>query len=192
MPDLNELLQRSACHHRKLCPRQVLGVRLGMAGGAALGLEVPRSDKRLLAIAETDGCFVDGVEAATGCAVGHRTLRVEDYGKVAVTIVDTQTGRAVRLAPRSDVRERARARCPDERRPYEAQLMAYQLLPDGELLTVAEVRLVDSIEKIISRANVRVSCEVCGEEIINEREIVDAGRTLCRACAGTPYYSSAG
>ena len=34
-----------------------------------------------------------------------------------------------------------------------------------------------------------VSCEGCGEEIINEREIVRAGRTLCRSCAGAGYYS---
>jgi formylmethanofuran dehydrogenase subunit E len=45
----------------------------------------------LLTILETDGCAADGVSAATGCWVGRRTLRVEDFGKVAATFVDTQT-----------------------------------------------------------------------------------------------------
>ena len=192
MPGLNDLLENSARHHKRLCPRQVLGVRLGLAGAATLGLEAPRSDKRLLVVTETDGCFVDGVEAATGCSVGHRTLRIEDYGKVAATFVDTVTGRAVRLAPRTDVRERAAAFCPDEPRPYEAQLRAYQVMPDPELLTVQEVRLAADVEKIVSKARVRVACEACGEEIINEREVIADGRTLCRACAGASYYVPAG
>jgi formylmethanofuran dehydrogenase subunit E len=34
-----------------------------------------------------------------------------------------------------------------------------------------------------------VNCQVCGEEIINEREIVHEGSTLCRACAGQAYYA---
>lgn len=53
----------------------VLGVRIGIAGAASLGLEVPRDDKRLLVILETEGCFADGVEVTTGHTVGHPTLR---------------------------------------------------------------------------------------------------------------------
>jgi formylmethanofuran dehydrogenase subunit E len=30
--------------------------------------------------------------------------------------------------------------------------------------------------------------EVCGEEIINEREVVRDGNVLCKACAGQSYY----
>ncbi len=36
---------------------------MGLAGASALGLDVPRSDKGLLVILETDGCFADGIEA---------------------------------------------------------------------------------------------------------------------------------
>ena len=71
------------------------------AAAAMLELEVPRKDKRLLVIVETDGCFVDGVEAAVGVSVGGRTLRVEDYGKIAATFVDVKTERALRVAPRN-------------------------------------------------------------------------------------------
>src|SRR5512135_3550111 len=107
MLSLEELLRLAAEDHSHLCPRQVLGVRMGMAGAALLGLQAPRTDKRLLVIVETDGCFVSGIEAATGSAVNHRTLIVEDYGKIAATFVDTLNGQALRLAPRSDVRQRA-------------------------------------------------------------------------------------
>src|SRR5512142_3328691 len=105
MLDISALLALSNARHSHLCPRQVLGVRMALAGARGLGLDCPRRDKRLLVIAETDGCFVDGLEVACGVTPGHRTLRIEDYGKVAATFVDTRSGNAVRLAPRLDVRQ---------------------------------------------------------------------------------------
>jgi len=188
MHELQTILEISTARHSHLCPRQILGARIGLAGGAALGLELPRTDKRLLIILETDGCFADGVEVATGCTVGHRTLRVEDYGKIAATFVDVKSGAAVRIAPRLDVRERAYAYAPTEPRHYFAQLQAYQIMPDSELLTIEPVTLTTPIAEIVSRPGVRVNCAHCGEEIINEREVKVGERALCRACAGQRYY----
>ncbi|MEW6402974.1 MAG: formylmethanofuran dehydrogenase subunit E family protein [Chloroflexota bacterium] len=71
------LLEKSLQDHDHPCPRQILGVRIGLAGMKTLGLHEPPAKKQLLVIAETDGCFVDGVIAATHCTVGHRTLRSE-------------------------------------------------------------------------------------------------------------------
>ncbi len=185
---LSHLLETSAARHSHLCPRQVLGARIGLAGAAVLRLDVPRGDKRLLITIETDGCFADGIEAATGCTIGHRTLRVEDYGKIAATFVDVKMGQAVRVAPRLDVRERAYACVPDEPRHYFAQLKAYQVMPDYELLSIQPVQLTTPIEAIVSRAGVRVNCDLCGEEIINEREVRRDRQVLCRSCAGQGYY----
>ncbi len=186
--DIQSLLERSMQDHDHLCPRQILGVRIGMAGMKALGFSEPPQNKRLLIISETDGCFVDGVIAATGCTVGHRTLRVEDYGKVAVTFVDTKTGQAVRVAPRLDIRERAVAFVPEEPRHYFAQMQAYQTMPDEEMLTTVEVNMITPIEEIISHPGIRVICDICGEEVMNEREIRRNGLTLCRSCATPAYY----
>jgi formylmethanofuran dehydrogenase subunit E len=189
--DITSLIERSMQDHDHLCPRQILGVRTGLAGLKALGFNEPPLEKRLLVISETDGCFVDGVIAVTNCTVGHRTLRVEDYGKVAVTFVDTRTGYAVRVAPRLDVRQKASTFVPDEPRPYFAQMQAYQRMPDEELLTVEEVTLTTPVGEIISRPGMRVNCDVCGEEIMNERELVQEGVPLCRPCAGHGYYQKA-
>jgi formylmethanofuran dehydrogenase subunit E len=142
----------------------------------------------LLVISETDGCFVDGVIAATDCTVGHRTLRVEDYGKVAITFVDTQTGRAVRVAPALDIRKKASVHAPNEPRHYFAQMQSYQTMPDKEMFTIQEVELNTPVKKIVSRPGMRVNCSACGEEIMNEREVVRDGRSLCQACAGNAYY----
>ena len=161
---------------------------MGLAGAAELGISVPQTKKQLLAIVETDGCFISGVAAATACGVHRRTLRVKDYGKIAVTFVDTETAEAVRVAPQIGVRERARTYAPEHSKRYFAMLHGYQRMPTDELLTLTRVKLVRDIGDIISRAGVRVDCAACGEEIINEREQLKAGRNLCRACVGGAYY----
>jgi formylmethanofuran dehydrogenase subunit E len=188
MTELQTLLDKSCESHSHLCPRQILGVRIGLAGAAALKLEPPQPEKRLLVILESDGCFADGVIAATGCTVGHRTLRVEDYGKVAATFVDTQNGQAVRVAPVLDARQKAWAYAPGETLHYSAQLQAYRIIPDEELLSIQPAQLAVPVEVIVSRPGVRANCECCGEEIINEREVHVDGQVLCRACAGQAYY----
>lgn len=186
--NLQPLLDLSSRDHDHLCPRQILGVRLGLAGMTALGFDVTPDKKRLLVITETDGCFTDGLSAATHCTVGHRTLRVEDYGKTAATFVNTKTGLAVRVAPVLDIRQKAYVYAPNEARHYFAQMQAYQIMPDKEMFTVTEVQLTASIEAILSRPGVRVDCDVCGEEIMNKREVKQNGLTLCRACAHGGYY----
>lgn len=189
MADLQTILELSAAQHKHLCPRQVLGARIGLAGAAALGLDVPRKDKRLLIITETDGCFADGLAAATGCTMGHRTLRLADYGKIAATFVDVKTETAVRVAPQLDVRQKAHQYAPDEQKHYYAQLIGYQQMPDEELLTIRPVSLTTPVKEIVSRNGVRVNCAHCGEEIINEREVMVGERPYCIACAGPAYFA---
>jgi formylmethanofuran dehydrogenase subunit E len=186
--DISHLLEKSAKEHSHLCPRQILGVRIGLAGMKTLGFDEPPAKKQLLVISETDGCFVDGVIAATGCTAGHRTLRVEDYGKVAATFIDTKTGLAVRVAPALNLRQKACTYAPSEPRSYFAQMQAYQVMPDEEMLMVQDVLLNTPIEQLVSRPGVRVNCDVCGEEIMNEREVHQHGLTLCRTCAEGGYY----
>jgi len=190
MKALQTLLDESAARHSHLCPRQVLGVRMGLYAGELLGLDLPQADKRLLVIVETDGCTVDGLAAATGCSVGRRTMRIEDYGKVAASFVDSQTGRALRLIPLPDSRREAAAYAPEANGDWQAQLLGYQHIPAEALFTVQTIELTTPVEKIISRPGAKAICEACREEINNERERILEGRVLCRACAGQAYYST--
>lgn len=188
-------LVRAACieaasDHERLCPRQVLGVRLGLAGARALDVPVPAIDKRLLIFAETDGCFVDGVGAATGCTVGHRTLRMVDYGRVAITAVDTRSSRAVRVAPRTDVRELVARAVPDEPRQYQAQLAGYQSLADSVLLTIQPVEIALDLDALLGERGVRMSCVRCGEEVLNRREVATPEGPQCLGCHAPAYYRS--
>lgn len=191
MKPLADLLHDACAHHERLCPRQVLGVRIGRLAGTLLAIDVPQADKRLLTICETDGCFVDGVSAATGCYVGRRTLRVVDFGKPAAVFVDTANERAVRITPHIDVRTLAWRYAPDASSRWEAQLLGYQRMPDEDLLRYAWVTLDARVSALVGQPGSRVHCGVCGEEIINQREVLWQSQVLCRGCAGEVYYRPA-
>lgn len=189
------LLNESASRHHRLCPRQVLGVRIGLAGLRILGLHhesdfapFRNEDKRLLTISETDGCGSDGIAVATDCSVGRRTLRILDYGKVAATLIDTINNRAVRLAPTQAARNLAVSYAPEKDSSWHSYLAGYQLVPDHLLLKVERVELTRDIAEILSKPGFRVICDHCHEEIMNEREVNFDGLKLCRSCAGDHYY----
>lgn len=189
---LAQSLERSSALHAHLCPRQVLGARMGILAGRLLGVDLPQTEKRLLAIVETDGCFADGVAAAANCWVGRRTMRVEDYGKTAVTFVDTVSGAAVRITPHPQARSLAADYALAAHNRWETMLLGYQRMPDEELLQVWWVELTTPVAEIVSRPGIRANCEVCGEEIINQREVILDRRVVCRSCAGAGYYQAQG
>ena len=161
---------------------------MGLAGLTALGLEAPVSKQTALVIVETDGCFADGIEVATAATIGHRTLRVNDFGKIAATFADVKSGRTIRLSPAADARQSACMYAPTEERHYFAQLQGYQLMPDKELFRFQEVTLDPPLEYLLSKPSVRVKCDLCGEEIINERQVQSGDLMLCRTCAQQGYY----
>lgn len=161
---------------------------MGLLAGRLLGLGLPRTDKRLYVLVETDGCLADSISVATGCWLGHRTLRLVDHGKTAATFVDTETGRAVRIWPHPEGRRRALDHAPAARGRWRAQLEAYQVMPDAELLRAAPVTLEIDLDAIRSRPGRRVACADCAEDVVNEREVLRDGATLCRSCAGDRYY----
>lgn len=186
-----ELLAELAVMHKHLCPRQVLGLRMGIFAGALLRLDLPRRDKRLYTFVETDGCFVDGITITTGCSIGHRTLRLMDYGKVAATFFDTKTGNAIRIRPSPQCRTHALNYAPNSPNRWRAQLDAYQIMPAEELLSACEVKLLVDLKKLISKPGVRVNCSVCEEEILNRREVIRDDKVLCISCADGGYVRCA-
>jgi formylmethanofuran dehydrogenase subunit E len=188
MANLAQLLTQSARMHSHLCPRQVLGARMGLYAGKILSLDLPQARKRLHTFVETDGCAADGISVATGCWLGRRTLHLMDFGKIAATFIDSQTGQAVRISPHPSCRQEALQYAPEAHNTYQAQLEAYQIMPDECLFVLQNVELTVSLEAIISRKAAHAYCQRCGEEIKNEREVFQDGEVLCRGCAGEAYY----
>jgi formylmethanofuran dehydrogenase subunit E len=189
MKTLEEYITHAAQNHGHMCPGQLLGIRMAMFGLTALGFDDPvKYRKRLLTFVEIDRCAADAISLVTGCRLGKRSLKFRDYGKVAATFVDLESGRAVRIAARDDSRERAKSMFPVLSDPYQAQLEAYKVMGDGELFTLQRVRVTLGPADLPGRPRSRVNCESCGEGINDGRERRTDGRILCRPCAGEGYY----
>ena len=190
MKDFQEFLQAASTTHGHRCAGQVLGVRMAQAALKALGVDPEVERKRLIVFVETDRCAADAVAWVAEVSLGKRTLKFLDYGKMAATFYDLQTGRAVRVAARESARERAWDYAPSDLDRHAAQLVAYQQMPDEELLTLAEVGVTLSEYDLPGRPLKVVVCDGCGEGINDNREVRRNGATLCRSCAGESYYVS--
>lgn len=188
MKSLEDYLAIAEAAHGHLCAGQVLGVRLAMLGLRELGIEDPvRERKRLLTHVEIDRCVTDAVALVANCRLGKRALKFHDWGKVAATFVDLQTGRAIRIAARESSKQRAREMFPEMEKEA-GQQQAYRVLPDDELFTRQWVRVEVRPEDLPGFKGPRVVCAQCGEGINFQREVQRDGRTLCRSCAGESYY----
>lgn len=187
MRTFDELLEEAVAFHGHLCPGQVLGVRMAMAGCRALGIEEPKGmGKGLVVFVEIDRCAADALQAVTGCSLGKRTLKHLDYGKMAATFVRAPTGEAVRVVARDDARERAGAYAPGIADPRKAQIAAYRVMPETELL---RLELVVIRPGWLDRPRLRVPCQLCGEGVNYGLEVVSDGLTLCRPCSAGGYYT---
>jgi len=188
MKTLEQYLDEAALAHGHICAGQVLGVRLAMFGLRELGIEDPERDrKRLVTYVEIDRCVTDAVALVAGCRLGKRALKFLDWGKVAATFVDLQSGRAVRIVAREDSKKRAGEMFPALEKE-QGQQQAYRVLADEELFEKQWVGVKILPEDLPGYKGARVVCEECGEGINFKREVAFNGRTLCRSCAGQRYY----
>ncbi len=161
-----------------------------MLGLKEIGIEDPKGKdrKRLMVFVEIDRCATDAIQSVTGCSLGKRSLRWIDYGKMAVTFLDLETGRARRIVAREEARELSKKYFPEMEDKYRRQLEAYKVMPDSELFDIQNVRVIVNEADMPGRPGRRVQCEVCGEWVQDFRDIERDGKILCRPCAQGGYY----
>lgn len=199
MKDFEEMFNTGLKFHGHKCPAMPMGLRAGMAAMKALGVERAQ-DKELFIKSETGkghaaGCFLDGLMTATGCTYGKSNIEKLYYNKMAFTLIDTQTGRAVRVslkpgffenALKSPFVEKRKAGVPPQ--DIEPEVLAPLLdritsLPESEFLDIGDVHTVD-VKKGKGVFAAR-PCEACGElTFVNKlRQTVD-GKLACIPCSG--------
>src|SRR5689334_259565 len=189
MKSLNEYLELAAVAHGHLCAGQVLGVRLAMLGIRELGLDPIAERKRIVTYVEIDRCVTDAVALVANCRLGKRALKFRDWGKVAATFVDLQSGRAVRIAAKESSKQAAREMFPELGKDA-GQQKAYAQLSDEILFDKQWVKVEVLPEDLPGFKGPRVVCTQCGEGINFKREVIVGGLTLCRSCAGEKYYQA--
>jgi formylmethanofuran dehydrogenase subunit E len=106
MKSFEQLLAESTSIHGHLCAGQVIGVRMSMAALDRIGIADPKGAdrKKLYVLVEIDRCATDAIQSVTGCSLGKRSLRWLDFGVMAATFVNLETGRSVRVIAREEAR----------------------------------------------------------------------------------------
>src|SRR6185436_12957282 len=128
MKTLDEYLVDAERAHGHLCAGQVLGVRMAMFGLERLGIDDPQGAhrKRLVTFVEIDRCATDAVGVVTGCRLGKRALKFRDFGKMAATFIDLETGRAIRVSARESSKDLAKTMYPHLPTKNQQQMQAYR------------------------------------------------------------------
>jgi formylmethanofuran dehydrogenase subunit E len=185
MRNLDELLNEASAIHGHHCAGQILGVRMAMVGCREVGIDEPKGCKKLVVYAEIDRCATDAVQAVTGCSLGKRSLKFLDYGKMAITFLNTESGQAVRVLAKDDARKLVPHYVPESLQPRDAQKQAYRIMPEDALFAVTPVVMDVSVQELPGYRGKRVQCAQCGEGINFNREVEIGGRLLCIPCART-------
>lgn len=190
MKSLLEYLADAEVAHGHLCAGQVLGVRLAMFGLRKLGIEDPqgRDRKRIVTFVEIDRCATDAIMVVTGCRLGKRALKFRDWGKMAATFVDLESGKAVRIAATESSKALASAMHPEVESKNQQQMLAYQEMEDDQLFSSQWVKVELPSQEFPGYKGERIVCAECGEGISYSREVRREGKILCRACAGERYW----
>jgi formylmethanofuran dehydrogenase subunit E len=190
---IDELLKEAELAHGHLCAGQVLGVRMAMLGLEMLGIDDPRGKdrKRLVTYVEIDRCATDAVAVVTGCRLGKRALKFRDWGKMAATFVDLESGRAVRVAALESSKQKARELHPEIENKNRQQMLAYREMSDVDLFSTEWVKVEVAPWEKPGYKGEKIVCAKCGEGIQFKKEILRDGQLLCRGCAGEQYWTKA-
>jgi len=194
----HEILLDTLKFHGHRCWASVAGVRVGLAALRTLG--VKRSGgTQLYAILETGEehggmCYGDGVQYTTGCTFGKGNIRKEPRGKLAFTLIDKDSNRAVRvsykptlqkqIAASAFMQQRAAGYQPDEI-PEADQMALVDLVwnaPEADILTVGEVLTYD--HNWLPEVMGFTKCESCGELVAHAYVRLVGERKMCIPCSG--------
>ena len=194
MQNFETLLKGSAEAHGHLCPGQVVGVRMAMLGCRLIGLDDPRAQdqiKKIIVYVEMDRCTSDAIAHVTGVKLGRRSLKFMDYGIMAATFVNLETGKAYRILSTEEARDLVPVYAPEIEGKSMQQLEAYLRMPDSVLFRVHQVQVPMSEFDLPGPTRSKVSCSQCGQVVRDHREVHVDGMTLCKPCAYGAYFKNA-
>jgi formylmethanofuran dehydrogenase subunit E len=189
-----DVIKQTVAFHGHMCPGLAIGIRAAEVALRDIGPHA--HDEEVVAMVETDMCGVDGIQFLTGCTFGKGNLIHLDYGKNAFTFFRRSDGKAIRIVARPDILE---SRDPEwealrdkmthgdltaeeQQRFQELHQARCQHILDASLDELFE--LTEPQENIPRHARIMESltCESCGEKVMESRTRRFAGKTLCIPC----------
>jgi len=206
--DLQGLLQRAAEIHGHICPGLAAGVKAAATAMRRLDLQSEGMED-VMAEVECNNCFVDGIQAVSGCTLGNNALIYRDLGKTAVTFYCRGNSTGLRLC----VREMGPGVALDDDEAEEADRLFEKAVEERKELDETESRRFRELWRTASQGildmpadeffrieTVEVSppsfapifdsaeCSVCGEEVMETRARLQGGEPVCLSCSGEHHW----
>ena len=186
--------------HGHRCWASTVGVRAGLAALGALGTGSSggKSLHAIVDIGDHHGamCFADGIQVTTGCTLGKGNITKSGKGKLAVTLIDTATGRKVHVAYKPTLQPQIRASAFMQKRaagvppteiPEAEQWELVHLIWDAPEADVLTTRPVEPAEWRPPEEIVRFAvCPKCGQLVAEPYLRVVNGEAVCIDCSGYP------
>ena len=165
---------------------------MAMLGARLLGMEVPchiADLKKLIVFVEMDRCTSDAVAHTIGVKLGRRSLKFKDYGIMAATFHNLETGQSFRIISTEKSRGLIDEYAPEVEGKVDRQIEAYKRMPEKVLFRVQKVKVRLSGLDLPGPTRKKVVCQACGQVIRDGKERLVNGKIFCRPCAGEAYFS---
>ncbi len=200
--DEREYLYAALTLHGHACGGMPMGFVGGLAALRALGIERERNMDTVAIVhagrGHAAGCFVDGVQFATGCTFGKGVMQRAPKGKWSFELIHKPSGRAVRVRIRNAILDRAFAApfITDYRKKgvRPTDIPAQVAHPGFKRLFGLDAEEVVKIEGPYERhlpkpkpCFERVVCSVCGASVAENYARREEGAAVCVDCT---HYAS--
>ncbi|MDO5044380.1 MAG: FmdE family protein [Coriobacteriia bacterium] len=176
----DEDLEIAVNFHGHLCAGQVIGTRLCRIALEYFGIDEPETYRDLIAVSETDRCLADTLISVAHCHPGRRRFKMYDYGKMAASFYDIQSGKAIRIASKTTPQP---VKGKDDVKEF------FLAMPIEDLFTIQVIELPLTQYDLPGKSRVSVECVQCGEKVTDGRFIDLDGDKYCQTCAfDSSYY----
>jgi formylmethanofuran dehydrogenase subunit E len=152
-----------------------------LKGLSLLSLDPEKPQRDLMLFIETNRCLADAAYVVTGITIGRRRLIMYNFGKAAMTFLDLNTRQAYRVAATSHIKPA---------KDVTDLIGFWSQYADEDIFLIQEVVVPLKPEDLPGRPQRRITCPICGEDVLDGRDVNSKDGPICRACAGEAYYKA--
>jgi formylmethanofuran dehydrogenase subunit E len=188
-----ELIDATVRFHGHMCPGLAIGIRASEIGLREVGRD---GDEEIVVVVETDMCGVDAVQYLTGCTFGKGNLIHLDYGKNAFSFYRRSDGKSLRVVARPSIlgggvktlaelhrKMNSGGLSQEEKKRWHAireEITAGVM--HARLDALFEVKPVQADPPAKARILASLTCDGCGEAVMESRMREHQDRRLCAPC----------
>jgi formylmethanofuran dehydrogenase subunit E len=210
--NLKALLNKAAEIHGHYCTFLALGVKATYLAFKELDIMENPGMEELMVITECNNCFIDGIQALSGCTLGNNAMIYKDLGKTAATFWPRAKNKALRIVvkpydeiqstcPEAQemaslfdrrVKKREELSPEENKRFYElSTLLSFQML-DRPIDEIFKTEWIEPEKLEYAPIYDSMICSRCGESVMESHVRLREGKPYCLNCCSIEYFMVAG